>query len=209
MLGNNMFAYCLNNPINRIDETGTTSLWYYLVVDSDFGFVHRMVQLHIISVYGGIFRKELTIEGLKRADIVDTSTGAVWEVKHASTTPEKRITEAQRQAQTYVGGTSKTGTKITHLGEAGAFSGFFYILCQGSYYRVDYWTPQDGAILYSVKEDSNYSGEAYIAYIPVTERKTSDLAALSGLAMLGFSFSSSSGGSSRIRSTQVQVIPIR
>ena len=70
-----MFAYCLNNPVNRTDTTGTISLWYFLIVDSDMGFIHRAVVDHIGENYWGI-RTEYILDNFGRADVGRGTTHA-------------------------------------------------------------------------------------------------------------------------------------
>ena len=144
MLGNNVFAYCLNNPINRLDVAGDVSIWYYLIVDGDMGFIHRMVQMHIAAFYG--VSTEVSLSTYGRADIL--SDGAVWEIKHAGTFPEMRIAEAYAQAFNYV----LLNEEVTHLGSKDAYAGSFYIGCDGYSYLVEYKTPMDGVILYTITE---------------------------------------------------------
>jgi hypothetical protein len=48
LLGNNMYIYCLNNPVNSFDPTGNAALWYFLMADSDMGFIHRMLELFLL-----------------------------------------------------------------------------------------------------------------------------------------------------------------
>lgn len=123
-----MFAYCLNNPFNRLDVSGGISLWYYLVIDHDMGFVHRLVQAHIIATGGPNIKAELVLTGLGRADVVDVSLGTVWEVKHAGMFPDVRMREAVDQAVGYIGGEYED-ILIVGLGEAGRFEGTFCIAC--------------------------------------------------------------------------------
>ncbi|MGM9669456.1 MAG: RHS repeat-associated core domain-containing protein, partial [Faecousia sp.] len=163
VLGNNMFAYCLNNPANRTDTSGTISLWYYLIVDHDMGFIHRMVQVHIKATGGPDIKTELVLTGLGRADVVDKSLGVVWEVKHSGMFPEERMLEAVVQATGYIGGEYKD-CFIVSLGESDRFEGTFCITCSGQNYEVKYYTPVDGAILYSVKETTNSKGEYAFVY---------------------------------------------
>ena len=151
LLGYHMFSYCLNNPVNRGDSEGTVSLWYYLIIDHDMGYIHRMVQLHIKTTYGEHIHSEWVLTGLGRADIVDEREMVVWEVKHARNIPDQRALDAQLQAMNYVGG-EHNGAKIVALGQAGAFCGTFDVLCKGSIYQVTYNTPQMGVVLYSVEE---------------------------------------------------------
>ena len=151
-----MFAYCLNNPVNRVDGSGLYSLWKFLFKDHDFGFIHRAVQAHIALNHGA--ETEICILG-GRADIKIEE--AVWEVKHAGTSPWIRICQAQTQAKKYI-----DGKRITHLGTAGKFNGFFYISCGDYSYYVEYTTPAEGVVLYTVTEVQNYNGKYFRNYQP-------------------------------------------
>ena len=159
LLGNNMFAYCLNNPVNRIDVTGAVSLWYYLIIDSDMGFIHRAVQSHIRENYA--VRIEVPLTSCGRADILQS--GAVWEIKHAGASPATRALLAYTQATSYV----SLNEEVTQLGNAGAFAGEFYIGCLDSSYKVEYTTPYAGVVLYTVSEIDNYTGNYSFVYNPV------------------------------------------
>ena len=173
ILGNNMFAYCLNNPVNRSDSSGSISLWYYLIVDFDMGFIHRMVQAHIVATGGPDIKTEMVLTGLGRADVVDKSLGVVWEVKHAGKYPDARMFEAAVQAAGYIGGEYED-VLIIGLGEAGRFNGTFCITCRGQNYEVSYNTPMDGVILYTVTETSNQK-EQYdysYTYVPKADQET-------------------------------------
>ena len=112
--------------------------------------------MHIALTYGCL--TEICILG-GRADI--QRKDAVWEVKHASIIPGQRILEAQNQAKRYI-----DGKKITHLGSAGAFSGSFYIGCGDDSFRVDYTTPAQGAVLYTVTKVDNYQGKYFRFFQP-------------------------------------------
>ena len=183
-----MFAYCLNNPVNRTDICGKTSLWYYLIVDHDMGFIHRMVQLDILANSGPEISVELVLPGLGRADIVDTTRGAVWEVKHAGKTPELREWIALAQAVGYIGGEHQ-GVLIECLGDVGHFQGEFLISCLESTYLVTYCTPNDGVVLYSVKEitglEHEYEHAAIYAYVPKNTKKPAVMIQIPALAIAG------------------------
>ena len=158
MLGNNMFAYCLNNPVNLVDWTGSVSLWYYLIVDHDMGYIHRAVQGHIQENYN--VQTEVSLQTFGRADIL--KDGGVWEIKHAGTNPAMRELSAYAQATTYVW----LNEEVTHLGGAYAYNGSFYIGCMGSSYLVTYETPCSGVVLYTVSEVNNYNGDYAYVYSP-------------------------------------------
>jgi len=157
-VGNNMFAYCLNNPINRTDVTGSVSLWYFLIVDHDMGFIHRMVVDHIQK--NNNVDTEVPLSTYGRADVV--SGTAVWEVKHAGKDPTSRTTLAWAQAMTYV----CFNEELTTLGAAYAYSGVFYIQCLEYSYMVEYSTPTSGVILYTVTEVQNFQGKYDFEFVP-------------------------------------------
>lgn len=61
--------------------------------------------------------------------------------------------------------------ELKGLGRAGAFSGTFYIGCEGCSYRIDYKTTASGVILYTVTPEENYAGEYYELYAPKFKEK--------------------------------------
>ena len=161
ILGNNMFAYCLNNPVNRLDVSGSISIWYFLVVDSDMGYIHRAVVDHIKDNYSYV-RTEYSLSNFGRADIVHLEVHSVWEVKHAGIDPAKRAGIAFAQALTYV----IFNEELSCLGASGAFEDTFYIQCLEYTYEVNYKTPLMGTVLYTVREVNQQSGNPYRVYVP-------------------------------------------
>lgn len=101
-----------------------------------------------------------------------------------------RIQVAREQAKTYI-----DGTTITHLGAAGVFSDYFYIKCGDIALLVEYRTPRDGAILYTVKEVKNYEGSYFRIFLTLEERKTSQQTIAIPNLYTNNIFSSSGGGS--------------
>lgn len=165
-----MFAYCLNDPVNHVDNEGTTALWYYMREVHDWGFIHRCVEAHIALTNLGI-QTELVLNTGSRADLVEIATGEVWEIKHASTAPMFRMWDAVEQATSYLnskGVGEKSHIKTEKLGRAGRFTGSFEICCLETEYRVEYWTPINGVVLYSVEElgakQPNYAYAYEFAY---------------------------------------------
>ena len=175
-LGFNMFAYCLNNPVQYVDFDGNASFWYFLIIDSDFGFIHRMVQREIALKYN--VSKELWVskggEKVGRVDIM-RSNGSIWEVKHGTNNPivrKARMIAAKWQAEQYLGAKAdRNDVAASNLGEVGAFSGSFMVECRGQMYLVTYETPADGVILYYVQETQK-SGKPDYVYVPKADRGT-------------------------------------
>ena len=151
--GYNMFSYSLNDPINRVDEDGQVSIWYYMKINGRMGLIHRMVQMQIEATSAGRVGIEMWVEKdekrIGRADIAD-SDGNVWEVKHGgSKAGVAMIATAQAQASRYIGGKAvRNGQELKNLGPAGQFSGSFTVSCLDDTYLVTYTTPAPGAVLY-------------------------------------------------------------
>lgn len=164
LMGCNMFAYCLNNPIAYMDEEGTGSIWAILFADKCFGFIHTKVQQHIATKYINQHIEIETGDKRGRADVVRGT--AVWEIK----TEKTGAAAALKQAMKYIGmHCNKTGETITELGEAGAFNGEFFINYPGGVCMVKYHTPEAGVILYSVQELGEEMPEYAMEYAPVYE----------------------------------------
>ena len=180
-----MLAYCLNNPVNRTDANGDVSIWYYLIVDHDMGFIHRAVQLHILSMNSSNIQVEWILTGFGRADVVDVSLGVVWEVKHAGKDRALRETQAKNQAKKYIGG-EHDGVIIKDLGAAGRFEGEFCIRIGKYTYEVKYDTPQDGVIIYAVNETKRSITEynAVYEYIPKISRNDENTQGCTSIVMM-------------------------
>ena len=117
------------------------------------------MQAQILATSGSEIVVELVLPGIGRADVVNTETGRVWEVKHAGKYPELRKLIAAAQAVGYIGG-EQHGVLIEALGDEGEFQGEFLVFCVNRYYLVTYNTPMDGVVLYSV-EDITGTENAY------------------------------------------------
>ena len=172
IVGANMFAYCLNNPVNRIDAEGAISLWVILFINSEFGWIHRQVQEHIRMYGGGDYGIEKGVYNLAgelvgRVDVYDIHTGQAWEVKSVGTQAS-----AYPQLERYLGNHLKDGTILT-AGDAGRFHGEFVVNYLDSSYLVSYQTPSTGVVTYSVKEIT-FQKECEYVYVPAKERKIAE-----------------------------------
>ena len=160
VLGNNMFAYCYNNPIGYVDENGDSAIWWALLQLCRMGFVHMCVEAHILSKYSTMgVEVELWLVNEKgtfvgRADVM--IGGQVWEIKHGGNDPatqNARIGTAQLQAKLYLDKTAvRNGNTVTCLGPQNAFNGHFTVTVLDRSYYVEYTTPAEGAILYVITE---------------------------------------------------------
>ena len=183
LLGNNMFAYCGNNPVNYVDPTGISGIWYYLFQEFKFGLLHSFVEIHLLAThqYVGDLTREYNV-ATGRADIVNLDTGDVWEIKHGRNEScyDERISQAFTQLKKYLGHGG-----ITQPGPAGTFNGQFVVNCMDVSYRIQYTTPSAGVILYTVTELNYYVTNPYHVYVPThqsaTSRNTSAIAG-AGLA---------------------------
>ena len=175
-VGMNMFAYCLNNPVNCIDSEGTISIWVFLFINSEFGWIHRKVQEHIRMQGRGNYEIERGVYDssggyIGRVDVYNIHTGEAWEVKSVAT----QVT-AYPQLERYLGNKLKSGMTLT-AGGAGRFSGEFVVNYLDYSYLVSYVTPSTGVVTYSVKEIS-YQEKCDYEYLPASlateEKKQSE-----------------------------------
>ena len=81
IIGNNMFAYCGNNPVNCVDPDGH----FLLPVPTlqDYYYVHKMVQMLIVLSEGYAMEVYVTSPiGNGRLDLFDAENNQFYEVKH-------------------------------------------------------------------------------------------------------------------------------
>ena len=165
-----MFAYCLNNPVCFDDPTGEkVEIWPVLFEDHNPGYIHNAVRDHIIAC--GLFRGELYLPGVGRADIYDPETLEIWEIKHGGSAPSmqmQRTSDAINQVNRYIKGANEKLDQVLRVGHAGAFTGSFVINCGKISYLVTYDTPEPGVVLYYVKQMQKFEYAASLSYVPKT-----------------------------------------
>ena len=178
ILGCNMFAYCGNDPVLGIDESGDYPIWPVLFEDDDPGFIHRAVQNHIVYHHPGIGKEKAiyyadgTLCG--RADLY-ASDGSIWEIK----TTRTGAAAAELRLCQYCGNGQTLGRNgpTTMRGESGFFPGYFCgsfaLTCGEDSYTVVYYTPQPGVVLYYAKKNEREEREPYAIYVPRRERSAS------------------------------------
>ena len=210
VLGANMFAYCTNDPVNYVDDEGTYALWFILKKTGNFGFVHKCVETEIENNYPGILTEVVIPKYVPyldrtvnyRADVVEQVTGSVWEIKHAGSDPLLREYVAKFQALHYINGQydhKKGSGTTTCLGRAGAFWGTFIIAVGTTAYQVNYTTPSEGAILYTITELGNKNAYAYSYSVAYAEEKEKSMSIPTPVMVLplfvlpSFTFYGSSG----------------
>ncbi len=105
LLGNNMFAYCGNNPIIRIDDKGqyyTSGQIHDFVIDDicsrDFTKKGSRQDNKII------YSKPFFFSTYGYCDVRDSITNEIWELKRFSNAPSCQFAYAYTQLSNYVGG---------------------------------------------------------------------------------------------------------
>ena len=175
----------MNSPVTRIDEAGTESIWWRLIEDYCFGFIHLAVQMHIVLHNPGIGMEKAVYNNedkkCGRADIFNLKTGEVWELKTVRTGAEA----AALQVEKYCGNHLKDSDKKLTKGMSGRFLDYFYLQCGIDIYMVTYSTPQDGVILYHVKKCRLAQEEAYAEYVPIPQRTPERKPTIGGIPAYG------------------------
>jgi RHS repeat-associated protein len=141
MLGNNMFAYCLNNSINYVDPAGTLAYP---------GEIHNEVVRRIAGKYG--YSKEQIIlykgGGFGRADLISPD-GQVWDVKRDK---PRQINAGKTQVENYVKNTwARSPDTLLSVGGNEIESGGFYYKSGLTTYKVTYRYAGDGVIAYDYR----------------------------------------------------------
>ena len=152
VLGGNMFAYCLNNPVNMFDTLGCAPEWLERLWI--FRYIHRQVQEDIARNFNFSIERGIrcTDGSYGRVDVVSNS-GAIWEVKHSSDNESARARAMERattQLTRYEGGTFVnfgSESTIAVIGGTG-IEGSFSCDYNGTSYSVTYNNTTNGIILY-------------------------------------------------------------
>ena len=156
ILGNNMFAYCLNTPVNYVDPTGTLAYP---------GEIHNEVVRRIADKYG--YSKEQFIlykgGGFGRADLISPD-GQVWDVKRDK---PRQIKAGKKQVAKYVENTwARSPDTPLSVGGNEIESGFFYYESGLTTYKVTYRCAGDGVIAYDYRV-SEFNYQTYAAGVLV------------------------------------------
>lgn len=145
-----MYAYCGNNPINYRDDSGEIPFWALVAKTLlDWGLAHRLVQADIKAKHFCVEIEVPVDRNHYRGGRVDVyQNGRIWEVKSTGSADL-----AAPQARSYLGcKVSDSDSWVKELGPANAFSGNIHLSLLGYNYEIEYNTPQEGVILYSVCE---------------------------------------------------------
>ena len=169
-VGNNMFAYCNNNPVNFYDEAG------YAPEAVKDKIVHDMVLAYICSTNENLswtdtciyYNKSNFWGGWGFCDLYNKKTGEVWELKKVSNSYSCKTSTALAQLNGYINGRLKNNLKLklcmpnkTQI-NPGSFS-FEYL---GYDYRVNYYSEGNGILRYSytkTKTEARKAAEAVVA----------------------------------------------
>lgn len=162
---NNQFCYCLNNPVMGIDYDGLTPY---------FGHFHALVQADFAATHPGVvkelgFYKHGDSSKKGRADLVNLTTGEVWEIKpHMAgynRNPVKYLNRALDQLDSYIEGeitNNKTRKRLENKNlHPGGIVPARTIYDAVTDMDITYWSEGDGIIWYET------SSRQYLKPAPV------------------------------------------
>ena len=160
-----MFAYCLNNTIQRSDPTGDASI-IPLPTLRDYYNMHKAVQYDIVENYGyGMEVYVVGPKGVGRLDLYDGTTNQYYEVKHSPAATGSLFNDQMKKYDSsYVAGWRfeeyNIGGKVAR-GQQNIFGFTTY-----SYWDIEYHSSEDGVIVYNwYINKARY--EAYVATVAV------------------------------------------
>ena len=161
LTGFNLFCYCENAPVQNIDPEG------YLLLAGPHDAVkaaHRdaLIALgHSVEIEVGFLKWGL-LKLTGRADIIDATTGEVWEIKPAQKTFDKNpamfYVNATDQLASYLWGTVQNTARIVLLMTSELTVGGAIPSTTISYNDrelIEYWCEGDGIIWYQVIDDND------------------------------------------------------
>jgi RHS repeat-associated protein len=160
LLTNNMFIYCVNNPVNLNDPSGYASIFKYLKYP---GEIHRAVQNDMKKRFPR-FKFEAVLINNKRVDVLNPKNGRIWEIKPCTYSMSK----ASNQLEGYLGSNWKENTNLK-LKKGKYISGnTFEHSNPFSVFTVRYWYERDGVILYTFEGDVNQKTMRVLVALSVT-----------------------------------------
>jgi hypothetical protein len=118
--------------------------WYSL---PSWNYIHNQVQKDIASRYPDIQSKELYLPGVGRADLYDTKTHEIWEVKPASYQYGPKLDTGLAQLNKYV------GVNDMFVVGGSSIAGNIFIIENGQYI-VEYENMQNGLIVYTFQDNA-------------------------------------------------------
>jgi RHS repeat-associated protein len=150
VLGENMFSYCLNNPVIGVDSNGLFTLYY--------GELHKQVQLDMLKNQGRKMSMEYHIlydsideiwgTSYGYADIMDLATGEMWEIKPVGANVSKASYQLNMYIRNYNNGEAKPGfpSKARVGGPIGTSVAHYDNIL--GHYKITYWSTNYGLVFY-------------------------------------------------------------
>ena len=174
LLGSNMFAYCLNNPIVRVDSLGTASI-IPLPTLRDYYHMHKAVQYDIAEEYGfGIEVFVVGSLGIGRLDLYDGENNQYYEVKHTGAAKGTLFEDQMKKYDaSHVAGWRFS--EYSDMGNVSKGTTIIYGKTTYEYWDIYYNKTEDGLIVYSWKPNK----ERYEQYVAST-------LTVCGVAMVGY-----------------------
>ena len=178
LLGNNMYAYCLNNPISFADSLGavpeavTAKKIHDAVLRRICGKDPNLSMEDTYTLYNGYDR----IDGYGFCDLYNRKTGEVWELKKESLSRSCLTEMALEQLTRYINGSIKGMRNNVHpsFPKTRIPGGRFQYPKTNPIYEVEYWDEGNGILRYRYTEitDQNKQTDYSYGYLSVPKTTT-------------------------------------
>ena len=153
-LGNNMFVYCLNNPVCFSDPTGAlTDGQIHDAVLATIIYTYMSTGYYTLSMQGTLiyYNGRNWLSGWGFCDLYDSATGEIWELKKSSAAYSCTTKYAKRQLGKYINGclAKYPDLLLSRGGDLIYGKQKFTITTEDGIYTVTYWQECQGILRYS------------------------------------------------------------
>lgn len=164
LLGYDLFAYCNNDPVNNIDQSGQSP--FSVLNLADYRRIHKMVQAFCMAEYNWDMEVYVKSSGSRGfLDLYDYRKNEYYEVKSDKIKRDRIVPQMKRYDKSVIAASRyKDANIIGHpkRGTTDVAGSFPYGL-----YDITYWTKEDGLIVYHWDLNGNRTMACAVALVTI------------------------------------------